>query len=303
MLSFALPIAALGYSARAHASVALPSGATLIAQVAIPGFAHVSAIEYRKAGTTTLRVVQTTGNRTTLRWQKALPAGTWNLSAPGLKGVIRGTTALATGRELFAYQYTGASVQSAIAGTTGGTVAGDIKLSLSAHGFVTVNSDAQHTGSVAYRTNTTYAWSGSQYVATSIRHFPDYPPGKGPRPNAIIHTKDGSVTLISLQVAATEVERELGLMYITKLDPDSGMVFVWTSPSTEGFWMQNTYVPLSIAFIDATGTIIDIQDMAALDTTIHSSPAPYLDAIEANQGYFAAHDIKVGDKVQLHLEP
>ncbi len=104
---------------------------------------------------------------------------------------------------------------------------------------------------------------------------------------------------MTVEVADTEANRELGLMFRPRLDPDAGMLFDFNGDTTSGFWMQNTILPLSIAFIKADGAIISVQDMQPLDLTGVGAPAPYRYALETNQGYFRAHNIEEGDKVIL----
>ena len=70
---------------------------------------------------------------------------------------------------------------------------------------------------------------------------------------------------LNLEVARTPAEHERGLMDRDYLPPDDGMVFVYAQPAREGYWMRNTLIPLSIAWLDQNGTILDIQDMDALD--------------------------------------
>ena len=106
-------------------------------------------------------------------------------------------------------------------------------------------------------------------------------------------------TVLTVEVADTSAGRGRGLMGRTSLDAESGMIFVWQSPVREGFWMKDTLIPLSIAFISADGTIIDIQDMEPETVTSHIPPQPYILAIEVNQGYFERHGIGIGDKAEL----
>lgn len=107
---------------------------------------------------------------------------------------------------------------------------------------------------------------------------------------------------IALEIARTPQEREAGLMFREALGQDSGMLFVFDTPTTVGFWMENTPLPLSIAFLDQGGTIVDIQDMQPFDAqTIHYPAAPYTDAVEVNQGWFLAHGVGVGQVMQLCL--
>ena len=105
---------------------------------------------------------------------------------------------------------------------------------------------------------------------------------------------------ITAEVADNSAERSVGLMFRKEMAYDHGMLFVYDLPRQLGFWMKNTYLPLSIAFIDVSGTIVSIQDMQPLDdTTIHRSPKPVLWALEMNQGWFAENGIDVGDTVRI----
>jgi len=88
-------------------------------------------------------------------------------------------------------------------------------------------------------------------------------------------------------------------MYRTQLDPDRGMIFIYAEPAAEIFWMKNTPLPLSIAFIDSDGRVIDIQDMQPYSEQLHVPAGPYIYAVEANQGWFAVHGIAVGDTAEF----
>ena len=107
----------------------------------------------------------------------------------------------------------------------------------------------------------------------------------------------GSATLTA-EIAATDRHREIGLMNRFSLAPDSGMLFVFEAPRPLSFWMRNTYIPLSIAFIDASGTIINIEDMAPKDERSVPSKGPALYALEMRKGWFAQKGITAGAKVQ-----
>src|SRR5207248_5562602 len=78
---------------------------------------------------------------------------------------------------------------------------------------------------------------------------------------------------IDLELARTPAEHERGLMFRDYLPPDSGMLFIYTAQSSEGYWMYNTLIPLSIAWIDRNGTIVDIQDMARLNNPADQAEA------------------------------
>ena len=100
------------------------------------------------------------------------------------------------------------------------------------------------------------------------------------------------------EVAATVQTRATGLMNRFSLQPDHGMLFVFDTPQPQTFWMKNTYVPLSIAFIDARGRILNIEDMAPQTETTHPSRGPALYALEMKKGWFAQNGIGEGDRVE-----
>lgn len=103
-------------------------------------------------------------------------------------------------------------------------------------------------------------------------------------------------------MADTAQERERGLMYRTSLKDGNGMLFVYPSSQTVSFWMKNTLLPLSIAFIDANGKIISIQDMTPQESPPYKqypSPLPTKYALEVPQGWFGRENISVGDVVKF----
>ena len=87
-------------------------------------------------------------------------------------------------------------------------------------------------------------------------------------------------------------------MHRKELPSDQGMLFVYFRETELSFWMKNTYIPLSIAFINADGVIVDIQQMEPEKTDSHKSKKPALYALEANKGWFNERDIKVGDRIE-----
>ncbi len=80
-----------------------------------------------------------------------------------------------------------------------------------------------------------------------------------------------------------------------------GMLFVYDQPSPLSFWMKNTYLPLTIAFIDKQGVIVHLEDMQPLTTTAHRAPKAVPYALEMNLGWFDANGIEVGAKVEFEL--
>lgn len=105
-----------------------------------------------------------------------------------------------------------------------------------------------------------------------------------------------------LEVARTTQEHEVGLMFRQALPADGGMLFVYDHQATEGYWMHNTLISLSIAWIDQNGTIVDIQDMQAQTDDVHFPAAPYWYALEVNQGWFVQHGVGAGQQVMFCLE-
>ena len=102
-----------------------------------------------------------------------------------------------------------------------------------------------------------------------------------------------------VEVAKTGEERAVGLMGRTSLGKEEGMLFIFEDEGIHGFWMKNTLLPLSIAFIDREGKIIRIADMQPLTLSTHHPPQPVLYALEMNKGWFAKNGIKVGDIVRF----
>jgi uncharacterized membrane protein (UPF0127 family) len=116
-------------------------------------------------------------------------------------------------------------------------------------------------------------------------------------------TNSGSEQVVlNVEIADTIESRELGLMFRPSMPPDSGMIFDFQGDTTSGFWMANTILPLSIAFIQADGTIIDTLDMQPLDTTGVDPSGTYRYALEVNQGFFRAHNINPGDKMSVPVQ-
>ncbi|MDQ3941105.1 MAG: DUF192 domain-containing protein [Actinomycetota bacterium] len=117
----------------------------------------------------------------------------------------------------------------------------------------------------------------------------------------LIDTDDGSV-LIDVEIAETEDERALGLMHRDSLAQDAGMLFVFFDDTTGGFWMKNTLIPLSIAFIDSDSKIVEILDMdpcAKDPCRIYTPSVPYRAALEVNQGAFDEWGVELGDRITV----
>lgn len=102
---------------------------------------------------------------------------------------------------------------------------------------------------------------------------------------------------VKAELAKTEDQRTKGLMFRKRLDKNSGMMFDFGAPAKVCMWMKNTYIPLSVAFIDQDGIIVNIEDMEPLTTHSHCSNGWVGYALEMNQGWFAARKIGPGSKI------
>ena len=102
---------------------------------------------------------------------------------------------------------------------------------------------------------------------------------------------------IDAQAARTPGQRATGLMWRKEMPAHEGMLFVFDQPSVQCFWMQNTYLPLSAAFIEDDGTIVNIADMKPLALDSHCSAKPVRFVLEMNQGWFAKKGVKPGARL------
>ena len=108
---------------------------------------------------------------------------------------------------------------------------------------------------------------------------------------------------VSAEVADTPAERAMGLMGRVSLANDAGMLFVYPDEAVRSFWMKNTPLPLSIAYISKAGTIVHIAAMTPLSEDPVPSVHPTMYALEMSQGWFAEHNVKVGQSVAGLPEP
>ena len=118
----------------------------------------------------------------------------------------------------------------------------------------------------------------------------------GPMAKLTLHIGKASLTT---QIAATGAQQERGLMWIPKLPDNDGMIFLQPKVGIATFWMKNTLIPLSVAYIDKNGVILEIHDMKALDETITRSDSDKVAyALETNLHWFALNGVKPGDKIE-----
>ena len=111
------------------------------------------------------------------------------------------------------------------------------------------------------------------------------------RLNAGIHN-------INAEVAATPEQREIGLMFRTSMPAGDGMLFVFERPSKQCFWMKNTLIPLSVAFLGDDGSVVNIEDMKPRTLDSHCSTQPVRFVLEMNEGWFAKRGIRAGSRLR-----
>ena len=104
--------------------------------------------------------------------------------------------------------------------------------------------------------------------------------------------------LIRAELARTPDERSIGLMFRQTMAGNDGMLFAFEVPSQQCFWMKNTLLPLSAAFIADDGSIVNIEDMKPQTLDSHCSAKPVRFVLEMNQGWFAKRGLKAGSKLQ-----
>src|SRR5450830_239651 len=103
--------------------------------------------------------------------------------------------------------------------------------------------------------------------------------------------------LIDTQVAATPEQRSTGLMFRRDMPQSEGMLFVFEQATVQCFWMKNTLLPLTAAFVANDGTIVNLADMKPKTTDSHCSKEPVRYVLEMNQGWFGKKGIKAGFKL------
>jgi uncharacterized membrane protein (UPF0127 family) len=121
-------------------------------------------------------------------------------------------------------------------------------------------------------------------------------------PQVTLHIGKAS---LETQIAASQSQQETGLMYRTSLGDNNGMIFLLGDPARATFWMKNTLIPLSVAFIDKNGVILEIHDMQPAQPNLPDAQIPVTRsvsdqvayALETNIHWFALNGIKPGDKI------
>ncbi|SFU50002.1 hypothetical protein SAMN05216350_102211 [Polaromonas sp. YR568] len=120
---------------------------------------------------------------------------------------------------------------------------------------------------------------------------------EGPQMNLQRVKLTAGMHLIDAQVAFTPEQRQIGLMFRKEMPQQEGMIFVFEQASQQCFWMKNTLLPLTAAFVADDGTIVNLADMKPQTTDAHCSAQPVRYVLEMNKGWFAKKGIKAGSKL------
>jgi uncharacterized protein len=120
---------------------------------------------------------------------------------------------------------------------------------------------------------------------------------EGPQTNLQRVKLSAGMHLMDVQVASTPEQRQTGLMFRKEMPQQEGMIFVFEQASQQCFWMKNTLLPLTAAFVADDGTIVNMADMKPQTTEPHCSAEPVRYVLEMNKGWFAKKGIKSGSKL------
>jgi uncharacterized membrane protein (UPF0127 family) len=110
-------------------------------------------------------------------------------------------------------------------------------------------------------------------------------------------TLNAGMHLIQAEVAQTPEQRSTGLMFRSAMGPNEGMLFAFEAPGQQCFWMKNTLLPLSVAFVDDDGSVVNIENMKPQTLDSHCSKKPVRFVLEMNDGWFSRRGIKPGFKL------
>jgi uncharacterized membrane protein (UPF0127 family) len=122
-------------------------------------------------------------------------------------------------------------------------------------------------------------------------------PAFAQQPQLPVVQLNAGMHLIHAEVAADYGSRMTGLMHRATMPSNAGMLFIFDESQQQCMWMKNTLLPLSVAFIDEAGTIINVEDMAPQTEDSHCAKRPARYALEMNRGWFAARGIKPGTRL------
>lgn len=137
----------------------------------------------------------------------------------------------------------------------------------------------------------------NKWEPESLRHLGDFLQKMGLMQEGVKANLQVSGHKIEVDIANTPKLRSLGLMRRLSLDENTGMIFVFDDAKPRSFWMKETYIPLSIAYLDSSGVIINIESMTPLNLSSVRSSSPAKYALEMNEGWFERNGVKPGDTI------
>ena len=120
----------------------------------------------------------------------------------------------------------------------------------------------------------------------------------GPQPKLATTPLTAGMHVIQAELALTPTQQMIGMMHRREMGTNEGMLFVYDEPHKLCFWMRNTLLPLTIAFIAEDGRIVNTADMKPLDESSHCASEPVRFALEMNQGWFAKRGLKPGTRLR-----
>jgi uncharacterized membrane protein (UPF0127 family) len=135
-------------------------------------------------------------------------------------------------------------------------------------------------------------------VALLLLQSPPARAQSGPQPRLPTIDLTAGIHVIKTELAISFEQQQIGMMFRKEMGTNEGMLFVSEELSVRCFWMRNTLLPLTIAFVADDGTIVNLEDMDALSDKSHCSKKPVRYALEMNRGWFAKRGIKAGARLQ-----
>ena len=132
---------------------------------------------------------------------------------------------------------------------------------------------------------------------TAVTALPPLAQAQAPQLNLPRTQLNAGMHLLDVQLAQTPEQRQIGLMWRKDIPQHEGMLFVFEQAASQCFWMRNTLIPLTAAFVDEDGTIVNLADMKPQNDDSHCSAKPVRFVLEMNQGWFAKRNIKPGFKL------
>jgi hypothetical protein len=138
------------------------------------------------------------------------------------------------------------------------------------------------------------------YLVTALFTLISITSSCGAEPRVVISTREGRESVFQVEIADTPAKRELGLQYRRELAVDRGMIFLFSAPSVQAFWMKNTPLPLDMIFIGSDRKIVGIVEQTvpfSLDSRSVGRPSQFV--LEINGGLAKRHGIKAGDAVRF----